>query len=340
MSTRPERLTVAVTGPTGDIGRSVVRALERSPKVGRIVGMARRPFEPAEHGWRRTEYRRGDVLDRSSVDALVAGADVVVHLAFLIFGSHDEARRVNLEGSRNVFEAAVAAGSTRLVYTSSVAAYGFERNNPKVLTEDVQPHGTEGFYYSAQKAELEGLLWDVVVGSPTKAYAFRPCIVAGADAPTLIEQLVGQMRGGSWVAPVRRVLDAVPVLRPALPDPGTPLQLVHHDDVATAIRAAVIGRGGAGPYNLAGEGTLTIGDIARELGWYSFPLPRPALDLAATLVPRIPFMPARASWIHALRTPVLMSTAKARRQLGWRPSHDSRKTLAETVEQARLSGLL
>jgi nucleoside-diphosphate-sugar epimerase len=274
------------------------------------------------------------------VDALVAGADVVVHLAFLIFGSHDETRRVNLVGSRNVFEAAVAAGATRLVYTSSVAAYGFDHSNPKVLTEEVQPHGTEGFYYSAQKAELEGLLWDVVAGSPTKAYAFRPCVVAGGDAPALVEQLVAQMSGGSRGAPVRRVLDAVPFLRPALPDPGTPLQLVHHDDVATAIRAAVIGRGGAGAYNLAGEGTLTIGDIARELGWYSFPLPRAALDLAAALVPRVPFMPARASWIHAIRTPVLMSTARARRQLGWRPRHDSRNTLRETVEHARTSGLL
>ena len=137
-----EGLTVAVTGPTGDIGRSVIRALERASGVGRIVGMARRPFDPAEHGWKRTEYRRGDVLDRDSVDQLVAGADVVVHLAFIIFGSHEETRRINLEGSRNVFEAAVAAGARRLVYTSSVAAYGFHDDNPDLLTEDVPPRGT------------------------------------------------------------------------------------------------------------------------------------------------------------------------------------------------------
>ena len=96
-------LTVAVTGPTGDIGRSAIRALERSRRVGRIVGMARRPFDPGAHDWRRTEYRRGDVLDRDSVDALVAEADVVVHLAFVIFGGHAETRGVNLRGSRNVF---------------------------------------------------------------------------------------------------------------------------------------------------------------------------------------------------------------------------------------------
>ena len=131
------KLTVAVTGPTGDIGRTAVRVLEARPEVGRIIGMARRPFDPAEHGWKRTEYRQGDILDRASVEDLVAEADVVVHLAFIIFGDHDEAHRVNLEGSRNVFEATAAAGAKRLVYTSSVAAYGFEDGDRGWLTEDM-----------------------------------------------------------------------------------------------------------------------------------------------------------------------------------------------------------
>ena len=64
------------------------------------------------------------------------GADVAVHLAFAIFGGREETRRVNLEGSRNVFEAAIEAGVKRLVYASSVAAYGFHADNPQPLTED------------------------------------------------------------------------------------------------------------------------------------------------------------------------------------------------------------
>ena len=102
-------LTVVVTGPTGDIGISAVEALERLGEVDRIIGMARRPFDPADHGWTRTEYRQGDILDRGAVDALVADADVVIHLAFIIMGSREESARVNLEGTRNVFEATAAA---------------------------------------------------------------------------------------------------------------------------------------------------------------------------------------------------------------------------------------
>jgi len=333
-------LTVAVTGPTGDIGRSVIRALERSRKVGRIIGMARRPFDPSAHGWKRTEYRRGDVLDRASVDELVAGADVVVHLAFIIFGGRDETREINLRGSRNVFEAAVAAGAPRLVYTSSVAAYGFHDDNPDLLTEDVPPRGTREFYYSAQKAELEGLLAGTVEGSGTEAFVFRPCIVAGRDAPTLVEGFTGQTILGPRVRRLWRALDAAPLLGPVLPDTGTPFQLVHHDDVATAVRAAVAGQGSPGTYNLAAEAPITIRDVAQALGWRALPIPRLALEALAQVVSRAPLVPAQARWINVIRKPVLMDTSKARRELRWRPKHDARETLRETVAGARAAGLV
>jgi UDP-glucose 4-epimerase len=333
-------LTVAVTGPTGDIGRSVVRALERSHDVGRIVGMARRPFDSREHGWRRTEYRQGDVLERPSVEALVEGADVVVHLAFIIFGGHAETRRINLEGSRTVFEAAVAAGAKRLVYTSSVAAYGFHDDNPDVLTEDVRTRGTPDFYYSAQKAELEELLRGITAGSETDTYIFRPCIVAGRDAPTLVQAFMGQTLLGGRLRPALRLLDSLPLVSPVLPDAGVPLQLVHHDDVATAVRAAVLGRGRPGTYNLAGDGRLGLGDIAGAFGWRSIPVPRVAVEVASRLVAHAPFVPAEAGWINALRKPVLMETAKARRELGWRPVHDARETLRDMVEGAQHAGII
>ena len=68
-------LTVAVTGPTGEIGISAVTALEQDPTVERIIGMARQPFDPASHGWTKTTYQQGDIMDRDAVDALVAAGD-------------------------------------------------------------------------------------------------------------------------------------------------------------------------------------------------------------------------------------------------------------------------
>ena len=340
-ATRPARkLTVAVTGPTGDIGRSLLRALERSREVGTVTAMARSPFDPAAEGLRKTEYRQADVLDADAVADVVKGADVVVHLAFLIMGDLEETTRVNLDGSANVFRAAIAAGVQRLVYASSVAAYGFHADNPELLTEDMEARGTSRHYYSAQKAELERALWELLEGTGTDAYVFRPCIVAGPDALAMVESIPYVQLSDRMPAAVLRALEFMPALKPVIPDPGVPFQLVHHDDVATAMRAAVLGRGDPGVYNLAGDGTLTMSDLASALGWYSVPVPDLAVGAAAELVARLPFVPAEAQWIESLRRPVLMDTAKARSQLHWRPQHDARQTLAAMIEAARSERLI
>src|SRR6185437_10862564 len=281
----PKRgLTVAVTGPTGEIGQAVVGALERSRDVREVRGMARRPFDPQARGWKKLSYRRGDVLDREAVERLVKGADVVVHLAFIIMGSAEESRRVNLDGSRNVFQATAESGVPRLVYASSVAAYGFHAENPQPLSEDVPARGTSSHYYSAQKAEVEALLRETLAASATAPYVFRPCIVAGPNAPLLLDSLPYTQLSERLPAAVLRLLDGVPILRPVLPDPAVPFQLVHHDDVASAMRAAVLGRGQSGVYNLAGPGEMTVKLLAEELGWYSIPVPELAVDAVAELV--------------------------------------------------------
>jgi UDP-glucose 4-epimerase len=340
-------LTVAITGPTGDIGRALLRALDETPQVERVVAMARRPFDPTEHGLSKTEYRRGDVLDRAQLGDLFAGADVVVHLAFVIIGGLEETQRVNLEGSRNVFEAAAEAGTDRLVYASSVAAYGFHEDNPQPLTEDLSPRGTDRHYYSAQKAELETVLDRVLAGTQTEGYVFRPCIVAGPDALALLENLPYiQLRGlvrespGPLSGAILQAAERFPGLKPVLPDPGVPLQLVHHDDVATAMRAAILGHGRPGVYNLAGPGEITMSDLAQELGWYSVPVPKAALDGLAELVARLPMLPAQAQWIESIRVPVLMDTAKAQRELDWQPRHTALATLREMVAAARDKGVV
>src|SRR5437764_1158746 len=150
-----DQLTVAVTGPTGDLGIALVSALERSRRVKRIIGMARRPFDPASAGWKKTEYRQGDVQDAASVRDAVKGSDVVVHLAFAILSASDATKAINVDGSRIVFEEAAKAGAERICYASSVAAYGFHQDNPDWLTEGVEPRGTPEHFYRAQKAEVE-----------------------------------------------------------------------------------------------------------------------------------------------------------------------------------------
>lgn len=325
----PRLITVAVTGPTGEIGASAVDALEREPRVGRILGMARRPFVPAERGWLKTEYRQGDILDAAVVQSFVDDADVVVHLAYLIMGSRQESRHINLAGTRNVFEATVAAARpSRLVYTSSVAAYGYHADNPVPLTEDVPVRGSAEHYYSEQKAECEALLAEATAGSDLQVYVLRPCIVAGPQATALADNLPWRKVSERLPRAVLKLLSAAPGLRPIIPDPGTPLQLVHHDDVATALVAAVLGTGRPGAYNLAGDGEVTLTDVAHAVGALAVPVPQVLATAASEVLARLPLVPAMAEWLHVMRSSVVMDTSRAKQELAWKPQHTSAQTLA------------
>ena len=329
-------LTVAITGPTGDLGIAMVEALERSRRVKRIVGMARRPFDPADRGWKNTEYRQGDVQDAASVRDAVRGADVVVHLAFAILTAGDASRGVNVDGSRNVFEAAVKGGAERICYASSVAAYGFHDDNPDWLTEDVPPRGTPEHPYSDQKAEVEGILNAALARTTrTSAWVFRPCIVAGPKATTFLEEIPYFRLSERMPDAVRRLVGGMPILKPVIPDTGPPFQLVHEDDVATAFVAGVHGRGSPGPYNLAARGKLTLSDVADALGWYSAPFPDLALEATMEVLARMPRLPEQLAWIQSARKPVLMRTTRAQKELGWRPKHTARATLKQMIESYR-----
>jgi UDP-glucose 4-epimerase len=325
-------LTVAVTGPTGEIGISTVDALEQDSEVERIIGMARRPFDPAAHGWTLTEYRRGDILDRAAVDALVADADVVVHLAFIIMGSREESTRVNLTGTRNVFEATVAADRPRrLVYTSSVAAYGYHSDNPMPITEAVPTRGSPEHYYSQQKAACESALVEITADSPLEVFVLRPCIVAGPKAPALSDAMPFNRLPG----PVKRITQVLPLLKPLFPDPGTPLQLVHHDDVGAAIALAATSSAPPGAYNIAADGVISISEVAEALGARPVRVPSVAATAASAVIARLPFVPSALEWLHVGRTSVVMDTAKAKTQLGWSPKYTAAETLSALAESVR-----
>lgn len=316
---------MAVTGPTGEIGLSAVTALERDPTVQKIIGMARRPFDPSMLGWVKTIYQQGDILDREAVDALVAQADVVIHLAFIIMGSREESARINLQGTRNVFEATVAAQRPRrLVYTSSVAAYGYYPDNPVPLTEDVPARGCPEHYYSEQKAACEAALAEITKGSSLEVFVLRPCIVAGPEAHALSDAMPWKQ----LPAPIRAVARALPMLKPVVPDAGFPMQLVHHDDVATAIALAATAPAPPGVYNIAGDGEVTVTDVARALGGRPVRVPAAAASAASAAISRLPFLPSAVEWLHAARASVVMDTSKAQRELGWHPTHSSAETLA------------
>src|SRR3954453_18224525 len=178
-------LTVAVTGPTGTFGFGLMPLLQDDPRIKKIAGIARRPFDPAEHGWTKMTYRQGDVREPDALEQAFAGADVVVHLAFMITGtaSRETIRAINVDGTLNAFRAAAAAGAQRFVYASSVAAYGFHAENPQPLTEEWPVRPAAHLFYAQEKAEIERQLAVEAARHPEiEVYLLRPPIVLGPQA--------------------------------------------------------------------------------------------------------------------------------------------------------------
>ena len=326
-------LTVAVTGPTGTFGFGLIPLLQADDRVTRIVGIARRPFDPAAYGWTKMEYRRGDVRDPEALRDAFAGADVVVHLAFLVTGaaSGEAIRSINVEGTLNAFRAAAGAGARRFVYASSVAAYGFHPDNPVGMTEEWPVRPAARLFYAQEKAELEHLLQAEADRSAGPAlYLLRPPIVLGPHAVGAKSLLPGPLAplGRSLARQVGRLPLPVPVLVPPLP-----VQFVHEEDVGQAFLQCIVAAGPPGAYNLAAEGILTAADVARELGMLPLPLPGGPAQSAARAIAALPFLPPAAKWVEAASHPAIVDTTRARKELGWVPRFTALEALRDTVRR-------
>jgi nucleoside-diphosphate-sugar epimerase len=327
-------LTVAVTGPTGTFGYGLMPLLQADDRIGGIVGVARRPFDPAQHGWAKMEYRRGDVRQPDALETAFRDADIVVHLAFMVTGaaSRQTIRAINIEGTLNAFRAAAAAGATRFVYASSVAAYGFHRDNPERITEEWPTRPASRLFYAREKAELERLLHTESEAHPElDLYLLRPPIVLGphaVGAKSLVPERLAQL-GSRLGELVRRSPVALPVLVPSLP-----LQFIHEDDVGQAFLQCIVAAGPPGAYNITGDGVLTATEVARELGLAALPVPAGLTSAAARALmrlPQLPFVPPAVGWVEVATRPSIMDASKAKRELDWQPRYTSLEALRDTI---------
>ena len=326
-------LTVAVTGPTGTFGYGLMPLLQADDRIARVVGIARRPFDPSAEGWSKMEYRRGDVRDPKTLEKAFAGAHVVIHLAFMITGnaSRETIRAINVEGTLNAFRAAAAAGARRFVYASSVAAYGFHRDNPIGMDEDWPVRPADHLFYAKEKAEIEGLLVKESAAHPDLAlYLLRPPIVLGPHTLGAKDLLPGPL------APIGRrlggMLGRMPVPLPVVA-PKLPMQFIHEDDVGQAFLLCAVGAGPPGAYNITGDGILTGPDVAREMGFTAVPVPAAVVQPWARAVAGLPFAPPAAEWIEAASHPAIMDAGRAKERLGWKPRYTSREALRDTLRQ-------
>lgn len=327
-------MRIVVTGATGHVGTALLeRLLEARNEYGgdlEIVGIARRRPDQEAEAYRDVEWHTLDIGDEGVQPALakaLAGADAVVHLAWLIQPNHDREllRRTNVEGTAHVLAAATSARVAHVVCASSVGAYSPTSKDPR-RNEEWPAGGIRSSHYSTDKAAQERLLDGFAQENPGVVVSrLRPALTFSAGAGSE----VGRYFLGRFLA---RLVPRKPWL-PLLPVPQEMVfQAVHAADVADAYWR-VLEKRAAGAFNIAAEPVLD----PNALGWVFgaqrlVPLPLPVLRAAVEISWHLRLQATDGGWIDMASGAPIMDTTRARTILGWTPRRTSLEALTDMLD--------
>ncbi|MGY1641454.1 NAD-dependent epimerase/dehydratase family protein [Geodermatophilus sp. SYSU D00703] len=324
-------LRVAVTGASGNVGTALLRRLTGpSSGVAEVRGLARRR-PPGTAPYDRVQWHLADLGETHSESALTPfldGVDAVVHLAWALQPGRDPERlhRVNVDGTRRVARAAVAAGVQHFVHMSSLGAYAPGAAGQEV-GEDWPTTGIPTSQYSRDKSEAERVVREVFGRHPQATLTVvRPTLVLQPEASSEIGRyFLGPLLFGAarlLPGPVARLLP--------LPLPSVRVGFVHADDVADAL-GRVLDRRAPGPFNLAAQPVMDADAIARVLGTTRVPVPAVVLRMALAAAFTAHLVPTEPGWLDIGTQAPALDTSRARRLLDWAPFHRGDEVLAQFV---------
>ncbi len=252
-----------------------------------------------------------------------------MHLAWLIQPGRDESvtRAVNVDGSRRVFAAVVAAGVPSLVYASSVGAYS-PGPKDRLVDESWPTGGITSSFYSRHKSAVERELDHLAAEQPKlRSVRLRPAQIFHRSAATGIRRL--------FIGPLLPNGLMRARLAPISPDvPGLRFQAVHSDDVADAYRRAVLSDLD-GPFNIAAEPVIGATELAEMLDARPVRIPARIVRGAAAATFALRLQPAEPGWVDMALGVPLMSVERARAELGWSARHSAVEAITELAAGLR-----
>jgi len=318
-------MRVAIVGATGNVGTSVIRALENEPEVDSILGIARRlpGWRPAKTEWAAADVTKGDLVPH------LQGADAMVLLAWLIQPSRDLNKlwMVNVEGSMRAVRAAKEAGVKTILYASSVGTYSPGPKDRRV-DESWPAGGVSSSYYGRHKAEVERRLDRFESENPdVRVVRMRQALTFKREAAEGIRRLLGgPLLPGFMARP--EFINLVPEIQ------GLRFQAVHSYDVGEAYRLALL-RDVRGAFNLAAGPVLDAQEIGRVLNARPVPVPARLVRAGASLSWQLRLQPLPEGGLDfALNCPI-MDTSRARQELGWTPAYSSEDAFLDLLEGLR-----
>ncbi|RBY95747.1 epimerase [Blastococcus sp. TF02-8] len=323
--------TVAVTGASGNVGTALLRRLTAGPGgPAEVRGLARRrppsiaPYEGVR--WHLADL--GEAASERELAEFVAGADVVVHLAWALQPGRnpDLLHEINVEGTRRVARAAAAAGVEHFVLMSSIGAYAAGARGNRV-TEDWPTTGIPSSQYSRDKSAAERVVRQVFDRHrDTTVTVVRPTLVLQPQASSAI----GRYFLGPLLFGAARMLPGAVARMLPLPLPSLAISFVHADDVADAIER-MVDRRAPGPFNLAAEPLMDADALAKALGTVRVPTPAFALRAGLAAAHAAHVVPTEPGWLDLGTQVPALDTSRARKLLDWAPFHRGDDVLRQFV---------
>lgn len=297
---------VLVTGSSGYLGSQVITRLSARPDLRSIALDLREPVQRLPG----VTYEQADIR-AAEVDAIIARhrPQVVVHLASIVTPGKKSNREfeysVDVEGTRNLLEACVRHEVRRIIVSSSGAAYGYHADNPPWLTENDPVRGNQSFAYSWHKRLVEEMLADYRVRQPQlEQIVFRIGTILGASVNNQITDLFEK----------RHLI--------AIRGSDSPFVFIHDKDVVGAIVQG-ISSPVTGIFNVAGDGTLTIREIAARLGKRCVVFPPGVLRAALWLLKKLGLTQYGPEQIDFLRYRPVLDNRRLKEEFGYVPKLSS-----------------
>lgn len=314
--------SVFITGAGGYIGRQVTAALAADRgRLTTIVAGDLKPV-PTDQQLGGVHYLAADICDPGLAGTLATfKVDVVVHLAAVVTPGKKSDRRieykVDVEGTANVLNACIRSGVRKIIYTSSGAAYGYHADNPAWLDEKDPLRGNSEFAYAHHKRLAEEMLARFREEHPDlEQLVFRPGFILGATTRNQITNLFDQPR-------ITGIKDA-----------DSPFVIIWDQDVVGAILQGIF-RGGSGVYNLAGDGTLSLPEMARMLGKPYRALPVWMVTAGLWVGKRLGLTQYGPEQVRFLRYRPVLSNRRLKEEFGYVPRKSTREVFEYYLEQRR-----
>lgn len=298
--------TVAITGVNSYFAATILPLLETDPAVDKVIGI---DVSPWKGGYAKVEFHRADIRDNTIADIL-AGADVVYHLAFIVGQIQDtkKALDININGTRNVFEACVKNNVAKVVYTSSSTVYGAHADNPIGFREDATLRVNADSYYNESKVKVETFARDFFRNHPDIVFTvIRSALLFGPRINNMFSKL--------YDLPV----SSLPMGR------TTHNQYIHEEDLGSALHLAMT-HDLPGIYNVGADDGMATRHAFAMAGVRIIPVPTRLLKLVAAVGFKLRLFPAGRGWVSLGEYTIFMNCDKFKQATGWKPRYTSRQT--------------